>query len=115
MKIFLNLLVSIFVATATLIAQAGGGGYSGGTNAKYLDVQICGGEDLNQCHWIKIKNKFTGKDSSSEMESAPECWFFRGDTEMIPCDSNMQYEIPKVLQKINNILGPASNHPQDLP
>lgn len=94
--------------TISTSALAGVGGIGGGsTTGKYTEVRVCeaGYEGPNaNCNIIRIETeKYQEQLENSKKPAKAACFQIKGEiVEQVPCSHEMEYKIPKFLQKFND-------------
>ena len=109
MKLALSLLFFGCIYLSGPLVFSGVGGIGGGSKAGYVAISMCdGGEAGNQCHVIRLNAEFFDENGnlkpSSHSEPLP-CMTYEGEGYSKPCGPEIQYRIPKFLQKLNNFFG----------
>lgn len=111
MKLVLNLFFFWCIYLSSLFAFSGVGGIGGGssskTTAQYVIIKMCnGGEAGNQCYEVRLNSKKFDENGNlkqpSNIDSAP-CVTYEGEGNATPCKPEIEYHIPKFLEKLNDI------------
>jgi hypothetical protein len=110
MKLFLNLICVGFFLFAGQIVFSGVGGIGGGSSkvsVEYVIVKVCnGGESGSQCQEVRLNSeKFdeNGNLKNPSQVDASVCTVLTGEGYEVPCKPEIEYKVPKILQKLNTI------------
>lgn len=111
MKLFLSFLFFGCIWFTGSLVFSGVGGIGGGSQVamKYVIIRVCdGGEAGNQCREVRLNGEYFDENGNikqpSNMDPAP-CLIYEGEGIPVQCKPEIEYHIPKFLQKLNNIFG----------